>query len=703
MSGFDLLHPAVRHHVVNSLEWRSLRPLQEMAVEPLVAGESAVLLAPTAGGKTEAAVFPLLSRMLAEDWRGLTIVYVCPIRALLNNLHVRLERLCGLVGRRCGIWHGDVGAGIRTRILADPPDVLLTTPESLEVILLTRREEGKRLFGGVKTIVVDEVHAFAGDDRGWHLLALLERLDRLVERPLQRIGLSATVGNPAALLEWLTAGRDVPRTVLNPGAPATEDADVTLDYVGSLDNAATVISRLHRGEKRLVFVDSRARAEQLAAALRERAVVTYVSHSSLAAGERRRAEEAFATGGDCAIVATSTLELGIDVGDLDRVIQIDSPGTVASFLQRLGRTGRRAGTSRNCLFLATSDEALVQAAALLRLWKTGYVEPLTPPALPYHILAQQIMALALQERGLSRIELFEWLSGFLRASAIARADAEAVVEHMLAADLLVENDAVIWLGPEGERAFGRRNFLEVFSSFTTPRLFTVLHGREEIGEIDPLSFVVPRGTQPTLLLAGRSWAVTHIDWARGMALVVPSTDRGRSRWSGEGAPLSFALCQSVRAVLAERTPQPLWSRRATAEMERIFEDFWWVDDRTTTLLAREDGTSEWWTFAGLRGNAAVVPLLSDATHGGATAHNTYVSLNGALDRDRVVAVITALASAEPSIGVGVADEARANLKFSNCIPPLLSRTMFQRRLSDPEAIGHIASAAVSSTRMRRTP
>src|SRR5690606_10262420 len=176
--------------------------------------------------------------------------------------------------------------------------------------------------------------------------------------------LSATLANPEALLAWLTAGTEAPRTIVRGTSLAVTEADVILDYVGSLSNAALVISRLHSGEKRLVFCDSRSQVEELGQALRSYGVRTFVSHSSLGVDERRRAEEAFAADSDCVIVATSTLELGIDVGDLDRVIQVDAPSTVASFLQRLGRTGRRPGTQRNCLFLATDEDTLLRAAAL---------------------------------------------------------------------------------------------------------------------------------------------------------------------------------------------------------------------------------------------------------------------------------------------------------------------------------------------------
>src|SRR5690606_19297113 len=202
------------------------------------------------------------------------------------------------------------------------------------------------------TVIIDEVHAFAGDDRGWHLLSVLERISVLAGREIQRLGLSATVGNPETLCDWLAGSCTAKRSVINPAAESNVIPDVQVDWVGSLKNAAVVISRLHKGEKRLVFVDSRSKVEELAVELRCLGVATYISHSSLSLEERRAAEEAFSQGNDCVIVSTSTLELGIDVGDLDRVIQIDAPYTVASFLQRIGRTGRRSGSSRNCLFLA---------------------------------------------------------------------------------------------------------------------------------------------------------------------------------------------------------------------------------------------------------------------------------------------------------------------------------------------------------------
>ncbi len=328
------LDTVLLHHIVNTLGWKSLRPLQQEAIDPLLSGSDAVLLAPTAAGKTEAAAFPLLSRMAAENWTGTSVLYVCPLKALLNNLLPRLETYTSWLGRTTALWHGDVTQPRRKAILRQRPDILLTTPESLESMLVSVNVDHHAFFQGLRTIVVDEVHAFAGDDRGWHLLAVLERLQRVVGRPVQRVGLSATVGNPEELLHWLqgaSAGTR-PAKVIAPHLHANPDTgsgaaagpppgDVQLDYVGSLSNAATVIAALHRGEKRLVFCESRRQVEELGETLRAKGITTFLSHASLSVDERRRAEEAFADARDCVIVSTSTLELGIDVGDLGRVIR----------------------------------------------------------------------------------------------------------------------------------------------------------------------------------------------------------------------------------------------------------------------------------------------------------------------------------------------------------------------------------------------
>ena len=680
MSAFDQLHPAIQHHVVNSLRWRSLRTLQERAIGPVLEGKNCLLLAPTAGGKTEAAVLPILSRMLSENWHGLSVLYVCPIRALLNNLESRLSFYAGLVGRTCGLWHGDVAQAAKSRTLAEPPDILLTTPESLEALLISRRTDRFFFFGSVRAIVIDEIHAFAGDDRGWHLLAVLERIRHITKLDMQRIGLSATVGNPDKLLHWF-AGASTRESVIvaPPGAPAAE-ADVTIDFVGNLQNAAKVLKLLNRGEKRLVFCDRRARTEELATYLRAEGVPTFVSHSSLSTEQRRDAEAAFREARDCVIVATSTLELGIDVGDLDRVIQLDAPGTVASFLQRLGRTGRRADSRRNCLFLTTSRAALLQASALVQLWREGYVEPLAPPPKPLHVIAQQLMTLVLQQGGIGRREWREWLLHLLPSMELTEDDVESVLTHMLSRQILVQDGGILGMGPEGERLYGGKNFMALLSVFDTPPVFTVFCGPRDLGTVHPLSFKRPDGEPAILSLGGRAWQVVHVDYTHKTAQVVPSEHRGRSRWLGESQPLSYQMCQTIRQTLLGNGPAEAWSRRALAEMNQtIAESNCTASD---ALVVEIDGTkdrSTWWTFAGLLANTE---LAGAFTPGGGTTDNLSITINQAI-RPQDFQERT---ESKPARIESARFQNSDFVKFQECLPEQLLSQIQASRSSDLQAV-----------------
>jgi len=686
VTAFDQLHPALQHHIVNSLGWRDLRPFQETVIPSVLAGQHLIIVAPTAGGKTEAAFFPVLSRMLSDGWTGLTVLYLCPIKALLNNLDVRLHRYCSLVGRRSAVWHGDIKTSARQRILKEPPDCLLTTPESLEVMLVSRKVDRRGLFKDLRVVIVDEIHAFAGDDRGWHLLAVLERVSRIAGRELQRLGLSATVGNPEELAVWLAGScRDEGTVVLPPAAEAAA-ADVELDFVGSLDNAATVVSRLHRGEKRLIFLDSRARAEELASRLRELEVDTFVTHSSLSPEQRHQAEEAFAVREDCVIVATSVLELGVDVGDLDRVIQIDAPTTVSSFLQRMGRTGRRSGTQRSCLLLATSEDALLQAAALIRLWEGGFVEPVVPPPQPLHVLAQQMMALALQEGGIGRNAWQDWVGAMPGFAAMSERDVELVIEHMVATDVLWDDQGILWFGRRGEEEYGRRNFMDLLSMITSEPLFAVKHGRTDLGYVHQLSFATKDGRRTSLLLGGRSWKVNHLDWQHKVAYVEPTRERGRSRWLGAGRALSFEMSQAVRRVLASEDVSERWSRRARAQLDGVRHDAPWARADSTVVVSGPE-QSVWWTFAGARANAAIAAALADGGCRHVEHDNLSITMDQELAAEQLHSYIETVRARDPQhLRVPVSDEAIREMKFSACLPHGLAQHALELRLADERAI-----------------
>jgi ATP-dependent Lhr-like helicase len=684
VSPFDELHPALRYHIVNTLGWSDLRPTQRDAIGPILAGANALLIAPTAGGKTEAAFLPLLSRMASEGWRGLSVLYMCPLKALLNNLEPRLQRYASFIGLRAGLWHGDVGEAARQRMRRDPPEVLLITPESLEAILISARIDHRELLGGVRSVVVDELHAFAGDDRGWHLRFLIARLERLAGHHIQRIGLSATVGNPKDLLHWLTSGRA--GSVVGPAQPLS-DGDVTVDYVGSVANAVTVLSRLYRGERRLIFAESRSRVEVIASGLRAAGVRTFVSHASLSVDERRQAEAAFSAEPDCAIVATSTLELGLDVGDLDRVVQIGAPPSVASFLQRMGRTGRRAGAICNCLFLATDDEELLANLAIALLWREGVIEPITPPTLPAHIYAQQVMALSLQEGGVTRSDLDAWLAD--AAEAVPADVRDMVISHMIATDILTEDGGIIGFGIRGEREFGRRHFNDLVAAFSSPWLLAVRHGVLDLGSVHPASLVRgPGETSPILLLGGRSWKVADVDWPRRRVAVVPSEGGGKTRWLGTGRMLSFSICRAEERIITGADPRCQISHRATERLVAIRGRLQFVDGHSLPLVSGEFDHVTAWLFAGGLVSASVARALND--DGLAVvrwndvsvvvrAHNPE-KVSRALNDVNVTTAHPALPSDLPNA-----------IKFGLCLPAQLTEAVIVARTSRPEDLANALS------------
>ncbi len=597
MSEFDQLHPSLQYHVVNTLGWSALRPTQLAAIAPIHAGSHCLLLAPTAAGKTEAAAIPILSRMLCESWPATSVLYVCPIKALLNNLEHRLSHYAGLVGRRVEVWHGDISQSRKKRALKDAPDILLTTPESIEAMLISVRVNRPLWFGNLRAVIVDELHAFASDDRGWHMRSILYRLDQYLQRPLQRIGLSATVSNPTDLLAWFAPSGA--RTVVG-SASVSPDADVTIDHVESLENAAIVISRLHKGEKRLVFCDSRSSAEHLSSMLREMAIRTFVSHASLSVSERRQAEAAFSEEKDCVIVATSTLELGIDVGDLDRVIQIDSPSSVSSFLQRMGRTGRRADGRRNCLFLTTNDDAFLLALGVTQKWSEAWVEAAVPPAEPWPIVAQQALVLMLERGELTTFELTSLLRGSF--PEVPPQDIAFLVEHMEATQFLDRAEGVLRIGFEAERSFGRGHYRELLASFSGSMLLTGRHGSHEVGYIDP-TVLSGQKEDRVILLAGRSWRVIDVEWAKRTAWLEPAERGGKARWTGSARSIGLPVCQGIRSVLATGSPKIVTlSLRAQTTLKRLSEEVSLPTGAHIVVARSDESSARTWTFAGTRAN-----------------------------------------------------------------------------------------------------
>jgi len=686
MSGLSRLHPHLQHGIVHELGWRSLRPVQDLTIDAVLDGCNAVVLAPTAGGKTEASIFPVLSRILSEQPEPVAALYVCPIRALLNNQEERLQSYARMVGLDAFKWHGDVAASKKQTFRRSPCHLLMTTPESLEVMMISAKTDAQAVFKGLSVVIIDEVHAFAADDRGAHLASLLERLATFCGRDIQRIGLSATVGNPLVIGEWLQGSSKRPFRLVDPPKDPTK-RELRIDYCEDVGEVAAGIAQIARGRKSLVFVESRSKAERVAHALGGSGVEVFIHHSSVSRADRTLAEEQFTHGENTAIVCTSTMELGIDVGDLDQVIQVDAPASVASFLQRIGRTGRREGKRPNCAFFCQAPEALLQAVALLRLAEQGWVEDVAPAAHAMHVLAHQVMALALQEGGISRHRILPWIESAFPFSGVREQRFQELVDTMLERDILYEADGLLSMGARGEKLYGRKNFFELYAVFTAPPVLRVVQGRDEVGYVQA-NFVLmhDRNDGPLCFrLAGRPWQVVQADWSRGI-LRVKKAEHGRvPSWLGLPGALSQPLCQEMMHVLIEPAEEASWlTRSASLELDSLRSGYVDLLELGTAPLETDADGVQWHTFAGAAINRLLAAGLQKQTGQKWQAGNLSLRCKELAGPAATEAIAGLLGLDWETIAIEAAhDMARGVVsKFQPCLPKAAEDRLLAERLLD---------------------
>jgi ATP-dependent Lhr-like helicase len=606
MSAFARFPPRLQQALVARLGWTALRPVQDLAGEAILDGKNVIVLAPTAGGKTEAAIFPVLAGLLDRPAESVGAIYIAPIKALLNNQDERLGTYTEMVGLRRFVWHGDVKDADRKRFSREPADLLMTTPESLEVMLVSPRVPTNRLFSDLRVVIIDEVHALAGTDRGAHLLSVVERIVRSTENDVQRIGLSATVGNPEAILAWLKGTSRRPGEVVDPPKQPSKRQIGILCRPTMLELAREA-AHMASGKKSLFFCQSRSLTETVAEHMRSGGTEVFVHHSSVSLEERRAAEESFHHGSNVCIACTSTLELGIDVGDLDAVFQANAPSTVSSFLQRMGRTGRRPGTVANMTFFCESAEEVLQAIALVELARAGRVESITPRSRCWPVLVHQLLAMALQFGGVSVERCWEQISRVPDFRGIARDEFDRVIGHLLREDYLFESGGLLSLGSRAERVYGRKNFFELYAVFSSPVLYTVkTQAGREIGSLEQ-DFVDQLVEEMTsFLLGGRAWTARRIDHGERIIHVTEAPRGKKPSWGGFiPQMLGFELCQEMRRVLVEETEYPYLHPTAAAALKEKREELGPLLRRRARPVQVEAGTAWWWTLAGGRINSTL--------------------------------------------------------------------------------------------------
>jgi ATP-dependent Lhr-like helicase len=595
---------------VHRNEWAALRDIQEEAI-PLVLGadRDLIVAAPTAAGKTEAAFLPICSSLVEDPPpQGLGALYISPLKALINDQQRRLDPLAEAVGIPINSWHGDIPDRRKRRVREHPDGLLLITPESMEALFANHGSAVSRLLGGLRFVVVDELHAFIGSERGRQLQSLLHRIELAARRRVARIGLSATLGDMQIAAEFLRpgGGGDVaivessrdgrtlrvqlrgylatpPKVDDDPTATASLEDLVTGDQLEIADH----VYEQTRGRDNLVFANSRRQVEQFADLLRRRCDRERVPnefwphHGNLSKSLREDVEQMLREPTKpTTAVCTSTLELGIDVGSVSSVRQIGAPFSVASMRQRLGRCGRRPGDA-SALRLYVSEQSLepgarlqddlreetVQAVAVVELLIERWYEPPVDGALHLSTLVQQILSTIAQHGGAKAGEIWRALCG----SGPFECDQPTFSELLrgLAGHDVVQQagDGDLILAPKGERIVGHYSF---YAAFATPDEYRLVTDGEEIGSL-PISF--SPAEESHLIFGGRRWTVLGVDHERRVISVRPSKAGRVPAFQGGGGEIHDGVRARMREVYqGEEVPVYLnpTARRLLEEGRRAF-------------------------------------------------------------------------------------------------------------------------------------
>lgn len=521
--------------------WYNLREIQCKAIAPILAGDTDVLIsASTAAGKTEAFFLPAISKMINGEQSGVSILYISPLKALINDQDRRLESLVDLIGLNVTPWHGDSSKGRKNKLKKSPSGIVLITPESLESMLIRDSGWVKLAFSKLDHIVIDEFHAFLGTERGHHLVSLLHRLEHLLGRlksPIPRTALSATLGNIEDVPVLLRPNQSLPCQIIRNSQSTTSLKVQVKGYVEpkemrneSSESAEFQVCRdlfkFCRGDSHLVFANSRKRTESLTATLTdfcEEAVVPnefFPHHGSLVKEmredlERRLQNEQLPTTAIC----TMTLELGIDIGKVNSVIQVTAPHSVSSLRQRMGRSGRRGGPSvlrmliteneleKNSDVVSKLRLQLVQSLAMIRLLiRNKWYEPADTDKYHFSTLLHQILSVVAQWGGVRADQLFTLLCKNGVFQKINANQFKALLIHMGQQDLITQlGSGELSLGLTGERLVSHYSFYAVFK---TPEEYRVVNGDKTLGSL-PVDSLIMTGQH--IVFGGKRWKVLDVD------------------------------------------------------------------------------------------------------------------------------------------------------------------------------------------------
>lgn len=582
MNSFDRLAPFVQEFIW-AKQWTHFRKFQDRAIAQILDTETHILLtAATASGKTEAAMLPILTALDQNPPSGGTgVLYIGPLKALINDQFERINELLKYGDIPVTAWHGDIGAPQRNRFLDKPAGILQTTPESLQGFFHYRSNVLAKIFRDLRFVVIDEIHAFMGSDRGRQLLCLIERLERELQIAPRRIGLSATLGDYSKAVKWLQGTSPTKAVVIDGDEQGTREIRFQLRHEiapgGDMEDKQLLrlgpnnISALYsftKTGKSLVFAGSRGNAESVTFDLRKQAKLNgtediyHVHHGSVSKEFRFATEEAMREAEKPACtVATSTLELGIDLGQLDRVAQIGPPITVSSFVQRLGRSGRRDNASTMLAItqeVATDAQEIqhapwrfLQMLAIANLYFTDrWVEPITAPRLPYSLLYHQTMSVLLMRTEMQPTKLADEVLALSPFKHVPRKSFEVLLNHLLRINHLeLTEERTLIVGLAAEKMVNHHSFLATFQENAD---FKVFDGAKHIGTLQEAP---PEGA--VFFLTGRRWQVESIDHTRKTIFAVKSTSHATALWRGSMMDIHSEVINAVRTLL-QHGEAPKW-------------------------------------------------------------------------------------------------------------------------------------------------
>ena len=608
MRAFDRYAPFVQEYIYQN-HWENLRSIQVAAADAIFnTDENVLLTASTASGKTEAAFFPIITLFSEDMPSSVGCIYIGPLKALINDQFSRLNDLCAEADIPVWHWHGDVAQSHKAKLMRHPSGILQITPESLEALLLHKHAAIAKLFGDLRFVVIDEVHSLLRGDRGGQTLCLIERLSRIAGVNPRRIGLSATIGDPEGTGEFLSLGTG--RKTIIPkidakgskwrlsmehfyvkDAQAAEDKQIpdalpvleekTDDAPANADPGIGYIFEHTRGKKCLVFVNSREECEMVTTTLRHYCELNHepdrflVHHGNLSASYRETAEGIMKDDSQyMTTVTTATLELGIDIGRLERAFQIDAPWTVSSFLQRMGRTGRRE-LPPEMWFVIREDEPevramlpttipwkLLQGIALVQLYlEERWVEPPRLDRLPFSLLYHQTMSTLASCGELSPRALADRVLRLHYFHRITQEDYRVLLRHLIATDHIQQTEqGGLIVGLAGERVINSFKFYGVFQESEE---YTVRSESQELGTI-----VSPPPVGEKLAIAGHVWQVLDVDHKRRLIYCQQVKGSVPAYFGQCPGDLHTKILTRMRRVLQEDRQYPYLMKNAVARLEQ---------------------------------------------------------------------------------------------------------------------------------------